>query len=355
VTGTPVAGSTPASTIVATDGNSYVEGGRGNNTIVANQGQNDIVGGNSDMFSLTLPSERASGSNLIFGESGNHAGRADCGAGTINSVNDCIVSANGHAHDSNVITANNADIVRPVGTGGQVGQAPPGGVMSPIGFLTFNYDINGFLAASERIIPRTVALLDYTPGGPDLAGQLPNPQVTGSKATNGVGDIGGTPETIDGVALMKGSEIHAESGDAFIYGGPANDTIYGGGQNDTIITGYADNWVSGGYGDQCIIGGGGRCLASRDSSTYGEPLYGIDKIPAGQISELITTPGNVQQATINIEAALKYTALLYPYNWDPATYSGTPGVSNNNPTFSTGCKPNTVCPHYQPTLSLIHI
>ena len=271
--------------------------------------------------------------------------------------------ANGHAHDANVIVANNGDIIRLVGTGGQVGVAPVGGVMSPIGFLTFNYDVQGFPTATERIIPRVVtgcatALaacagmsagpLDYTPGGPDLAGQLPNPQVTGARATNGVGDIGGTPETVDGVSLMMGSEIHAESGDAFIYGGAANDTIYGGGQNDTIITGYADNWVSGGYGDQCIIGGGGRCFISRDSSAYGEPLYGVAAIPAGQISQLITTPGNVQQATINVNGALKYTAILYPYNWDPTTWAS-PGQTNNNPTFSTGCKPNKPCLHYQPT------
>jgi hypothetical protein len=171
--------------------------------------------------------------------------------------------------------------------------------------------------------------LDYTPGGPDLAGQNPGPQVTGAKATNGVGDIGGTPETVNGTSLMVGSEIHAESGDAFIYGGAANDTIYGGGQNDTIILGYADNWASGGYGDACIIAGGGRCFISRNG--FEEPLYGVKAIPPGQLSQLITTPGNAQQATINVQGALDYVALLYP-------------------TFSTGCKgnPATPCPHYQP-------
>src|SRR4029077_3508662 len=131
--------------------------------------------------------------------------------------------------DSNVIVANNGDIMRLVGTNGTYGAA--NGVAMSIGTLNFNYDVFGYATASERIIARAVTLLDYTPGGPDLAGQLPNPQVTGTKATNGVGDIGGTPEIVDGVSLMMGSEIHAESGDAFIYGGPANDTIYGGGQN----------------------------------------------------------------------------------------------------------------------------
>jgi hypothetical protein len=360
ITGVLSAGSTLA-TIVATDGESYVEGGRGNNTIFANQGQNDIVGGNSDMFSLTLPSERASGSNLIFGGSGDHSARGDCGQGTINGSNTCVVSQNGHAHDANVIVANNGDIVRLVGTNGHFGQAT-GDVAMSIGLLNFNYDVQGYTAASERIIARVVTgcataaaacssmssgPLDYTPGGPDLAGQNPGPQVTGAKATNGVGDIGGTPETVNGVSLMKGSEIHAESGDAFIYGGPANDTIYGGGQNDTIILGYADNWASGGYGDACIIGGGGRCFISRNG--FSEPLYGVKAIPQGQLSQLITTPGNAQQATINIQGALDYVALLYPYNVDPTTYAS-PGQTNNDPTFSTGCKgdPAKPCPHYQP-------
>ena len=81
---------------------------------------------------------------------------------------------------------------------------------------------------------------------------------------------------------QQGNEIHVESGDAFVYGGPANDVIFGGGQNDTIILSYGDNWVSGGRGDQCIIGGGGRCFASRVSSSYGEPLYGIAADPGRQ-------------------------------------------------------------------------
>ncbi|HEY5224284.1 MAG TPA: hypothetical protein VIJ18_14705 [Microbacteriaceae bacterium] len=343
VTGAPAPAScttlpcTVTATVNATDGQSYIEGGRGNNTIFANRGQNDIIGGNSDFFSLTLPSERASGSNLIFGGSGLNAGREDCGDGTLDATNHCVTNPNGHAHDANVIVANNGEIIRLVGTKGQYGVG--NGVAMSVGYLNFNYDVNGYLTATERIITRAVNLLDSTPGGPDLANQ-PGPQVTGAAASNGIGDIGGTPITVDGVALMRGSEIHAESGDAFIYGGPANDVIYGGGQNDTIITGYADNWVSGGRGDTCIIGGGGRCLTSRVSSSYGEPLYAIAPIPAANISQLITTPGNVQQAVINVNGALNYTVVLWPYNWDP--------TANGSPSFATGCKQNAICAHYQP-------
>src|SRR4029077_822014 len=101
-------------------------------------------------------------------------------------------------------------------------------------------------------------------------------------------------------------------------GGPADDVIYGGGQNATIITGYGDNWVSGGRGDSCIIGGGGRCLISRVSSSFGEPLYAVSATPVANVSQLITTPGNVQQAVINVNGSLQYVAELFPYNWDPA-------------------------------------
>src|SRR5260370_26189156 len=107
---------------------------------------------------------------------------------------------------------------------------------------------------------RAVTVLDNTPGGPDLAGQTAaGPQVTGTKATNGTGDIGGNavPGNWGGSGqpagtLMQGSEIHAESGDAFIYGGPADDTLFGGPQNDTIILAYGDNRVSGGHGHPAI-------------------------------------------------------------------------------------------------------
>jgi hypothetical protein len=76
------------------------------------------------------------------------------------------------------------------------------------------------------------------------------------------------------------------------------------------------------------------------SSSYGEPLYGVTAIPAANISQLIVTPGNVQQAVINVNGALKYTAMLYPYNWDP--------LANGTASFATGCAQNAICPHYQP-------
>ena len=147
--------------------------------------------------------------------------------------------------------------------------------------------------------------------------------------------------------LQQGSEIHVESGDAFVYGGPADDVVYGGAQDDTIILSYGDNWVSGGRGDQCIITGGGRCFASRVSSSYGEPLYNIAATPSSAINQEISTPDGAEQAEINLGDSLQYSVILYPYNWDPSTWVS-PGVSNNNPTFVTSCKPNQICTAYNP-------
>jgi hypothetical protein len=224
---------------------------------------------------------------MIFGGIGDHIGREDCGAGTADPLtHQCNLLPDAHDTNADVMLANNGDIFRLVGTGG---------------YLKFNYDN---YTTTAHIVPRAVRRLDYTPGGPDLAGQ-PGPLVTGAAASNGVGDIGGP------------FEVHAEQGDAWIYGGPNKGVIFGGGQNDTILTGYGNDWVSGGHGETCIIAGDGQCYASRDTMT--EPLYGITT-PTAQA--MIATPGNHQQALINVTLALKYTALIYPF---PPAANAPPG------------------------------
>jgi Ca2+-binding RTX toxin-like protein len=259
------------------DGSSYIEGGGGNDVIFGDFGQNDIVGGSSDLFGLTTRAQRLhTGSSLIFGGDGTQIARGYAGP-------DCIVTPQCHAANSDVIAADNADIFRLVGANGA--------------YLRFNYDnYTDALPAVQQahIIPRAVRLLDYTPGGPDLAGQA-GPMVTG--------DIGGA------------AEIHAESGDAFVYGGPGADVIFGGSGNDTIVGGYGNNWISGGTGQNCIIGTDGRCYASRVSASTGEPLYGVT--PVAAVSQLISLQGGMQQADINVNGALKYTALVYPDVLDP--------------------------------------
>src|SRR6266498_5212808 len=78
-------------------------------------------------------------------------------------------------------------------------------------------------------------------------------------------------------------EIHGGKGDDFIYGGKSNDVLFGDGQNDSIIGGYGADWISGGTGDDGILGDDGRIFASRNSTSFGEPLYGIARIQDNQI------------------------------------------------------------------------
>src|SRR5205085_602549 len=212
--------------------------------------------------------QRPDGSDLIFGGSGTDVSRNDMGD----------TSANGHANDADVILGDNGDIVRLVGTGG----ADTGG------FLSFAYDNYG----AAKIVPRATVLLDYTLGGPDY--------------------------NASAAALDRGAadEIHGENGDDFVYGQVGNDVVYGDAQNDTIVGGYGADWISGGTGDDGILGDDGRISSSRNSATYGEPLYGIQAIAAGNIDLAISTPGNMQQAITNPNGVLKYTFDITPDNVD---------------------------------------
>ena len=140
-------------------------------------------------------------------------------------------------------------------------------------------------------------LIDYTPGGASY-----NPAA--------VNDIGAA------------DEVHGDNGDDFIYGQGGNDVLFGDGQNDTIVGGYGSDWISGGNGDDGILGDDGRMFASRISAAYGEPLYGLAAFDPSQISLFITTPGDHQEAVINPDGALKYTADLTPDSLDPAGLTG---------------------------------
>jgi Ca2+-binding RTX toxin-like protein len=276
----------------------YIEGGGGispttTDTIFGGLGQKDIVGGSSDLFGLTTPQQRPDGVTMIFGGTGTLISRENCGDGYLNVNNQCITNSNGHETSADVILSNNGDIFRLVGTNGS----------STGGYLQFNYD--NYSTTGAHIVPRAVRRLDYTPGGPDLNGGEAGPLVSAAHALNHFGDIGGP------------FEVHAEGGDAWIYGGPNAGVIYGGGQNDTIITGYGNDWVSGGRGQSCIIAGDGQCYASREQ--VAEPLYGIAATP---LQSLIANPGNHLTALINVNAALNYTALIYPV---PPAVNAPPG------------------------------
>src|SRR5262249_27091828 len=150
-----------------------------------NQGQDDIIGGSSDFFSLTVPSLRPDGSDLLFGGSGTAIVR--------NTYGD--TSADAHGNDSDMGLGDNGDIIRIVGTGG----GPAGA------YAQFNYDQTSAFEdrGMVRIVVRAARLLDYTPGGPDY------------NAAAAAGDIGAS------------DEIHGESGDDFAYGQKGSDILFG--------------------------------------------------------------------------------------------------------------------------------
>jgi Ca2+-binding RTX toxin-like protein len=267
----------------ATDGDDYIEGGGGSDVIFGGLGQDDIIGGSSDLYTLTTAAMRPDGSDLIFGGAGTHIGRND--AGTLSGVPTNQL----HARDSDAIVGDNGDIFRIVGIN------HPAAGQAATGFLTFNYDLTSTAEdrGSLRIIPRAAKLLDYTPGGPDF------------NAAAAANDLGAA------------DEIHGESGDDFIYGEKGNDVLFGDGQNDVIVGGYGADWISGGTGDDGILGDDGRIFVSRNSSSFGEPLYGIAAIPAANINQLDASSDGVNNAVLNVNLALKYTVDLTPQNLQP--------------------------------------
>lgn len=251
------------------DGDDYIEGGAGNDVILGNLGQDDLIGGSSNLFGLTTAAQRSDGADTIFGGSGTAVARNDLGD----------LSSTGHARDADMILSDNGSIFRLVGTNG----------LNSGTYLTFNYDTY----SAMRIIPRAAQLLDYTPGGPDF------------NAAAAAADIGAD------------DKVHGESGDDFIYGMKGADALFGDGQDDNIVGGYGGDWISGGTGDDGILGDDGRIFASRNSTAFGEPLYGIAAILPADINKLVATQSGDISAIANVSGQLKYTANLTPDNLDP--------------------------------------
>ncbi|MEE4312992.1 MAG: hypothetical protein V2J11_00765, partial [Desulfofustis sp.] len=100
---------------------------------------------------------------------------------------------------------------------------------------------------------------------------------------------------------------------------------FGESDDDDIIGGYGNDWISGGTGQDGVIGDDGLLFTSRNS-TLGEPLYGIAGLLAKDAStkynngnaldEIISTPGDMQYAVINVTGELKKTADLVPFSYD---------------------------------------
>ena len=236
---------------IGADGDDYIEGNGGDDVIFGNLGQDDIIGGSSELFSLITEVARPDGSDLIFGGAGTDIERNNPGAGI-------------HGRDSDMILGDNGNIFRLLNAG-----ATP---------LSFNYD-DGY---GEQIVVRAAELLDYTAGGPDW-----------------------DPGLIDN---GNADEVHGESGDDFIYGMTGNDILFGEGEDDNLIGGWGHDWLSGGTGQDGVLGDDGRIFTSRNGTA--EPLYGI----VASIQESISTPGNIQQASINVTGELKKSVDLTPFN-----------------------------------------
>ena len=252
----------------ASDGDDYIEGNAGDDVIFGNLGQDDIIGGSSSLFSLTTPSLRPDGSDLIFGGSGTDVARNHPGDTT----------PSGHARDADVIVGDNGNVYRLVGLNGT----------SSGSYLTFNYDTYDTL----RIIPRAAELLDYTPGGLEY------------DAVAAASDLG------------NADEIHGGSGDDTVYGMTGADILFGDGQDDDVVGGYGADWISAGTGNDGVLGDDGRISTSRNG-LLGESLYGVAPFASSALNLLISTPGNIQQATINVSGALKKTVNITPFNLTP--------------------------------------
>jgi Ca2+-binding RTX toxin-like protein len=261
-----------------TDGDDYIEGGGGNDVIFGGLGQDDIIGGSSSLFTLTQAHQRPDGHDYIFGGTGG----ADIER---NAFSSGIPEAERHSRDADTIVGDNGDIYRIVGRNGADGWT---GGSTPL-YVSFAYDNYG----GRKIVVRAVTLLDYSPGGPDYHGFTPT-------AANPCGqDRGGH------------DEIHGGSGDDTVYGGCGNDRLFGDADDDDLIGGWGHDWISGGTGTDGLLGDDGRIFTSRNGTA--EPLYGI----AATTQQYISTPGKVQQATINPTDMLTKSVDLTPFNVAP--------------------------------------
>src|SRR5581483_9059833 len=240
-------------------------------------------------------------------------------------------------------------------------------------YVTYNFDnydssVTNAYSANGKIVVRGVTLLDYTVGGPDFRPDLFGLGSNGVCSTSpATGACGNPLPTCHGTNFDSGTgtfndvggvdEVHAESGDDFVYTGCGNDVVFGDAQNDQVVAGWGADWVSGGTGQDGVLGDDGRIFESRNSSTgvqwsenyatghgswvgtspaacaadqvncLAEPLHGIaallpsdpdPKYSNGNVlNEYVYTPGQVQNATINVAGDLAMAFDLTRFNETP--------------------------------------
>ncbi|WP_322892016.1 hypothetical protein [Yoonia sp. 76] len=254
---------------VGTDGDDYIEGNGGDDIIFGNLGRDDIIGGSSSLFGLVTREQRMDGSDMIFGGSGTRIGRNELGD----------ESPEGNARDNDTIVGDNANIYRLVGING----------VSSGSYLTFSYDTYSDLM---RIIPRGVELLDYTQGGFDV-------DPVSAALDQGAAD-----------------EIHGEDGDDTIYGMVGDDILFGDAHNDDIIGGTGNDWISGGTGSDGVIGDDGRIMTYRNSTTFGEAIYGIAPLEAVDVL-VVAADFDALRTVIHRDQMLMKSVILTPFSTNP--------------------------------------
>ena len=98
-------------------------------------------------------------------------------------------------------------------------------------------------------------------------------------------------------------EIHGESGDDFIYGRSATTCCSAKARTTTSSAATATTGSPAARATTAILGDDGRIYTSRNSTTLGEPLYGIAPIPGSEINTIITNPSGTTIAIINVGGA----------------------------------------------------
>lgn len=316
-----------------TDGDDYIEGNGGNDRMYGNLGQDDLIGGSSTLFGLgdddaTFHGEssgnalRPDGADLIYGGAGEVSLLAR--NAEVSGANTLVPDAERHATDADTILGDNGDIFRIV----EDIDSEADGVQ--LGYATFNYDYDsttadgfvdhGYGVANDalQIRVRAITFADYGYYYVDHDTNADTREVLQFLSTaRGAGDL-----------------IYGESGDDVIHGMTGDDTIFGNSEHDDIYGEIGADFLLGGTGIDGILGDDGLILTSRNDIND-EVLNGIaglneeqvfnkknDEVDIHAINAVISTPGNIQVAMINIANELVKAVELFAFRTDDIDIDG---------------------------------
>ena len=236
---------------------------------------------------------RPDGADMIFGGAGDHVDRNDI----VDPVTGfgAIFGGESHGRDADVILGDNGQIFRLVTADGTA-------------YERFRYDENASSGEGDiengyelAIIPRVVNLLDYF-----YWYQF---------------ETGDARDSLHFSAVGAGDLIFGETGDDVVHGMTGDDVVFGNDGDDDLFGEAGNDWISGGAGRDGILGDDGLIKTSRNEekanpndSDPAEALYGIAKLD--EVNVVISTPGNIQQETIDIENQLQKDVELIAFRTD---------------------------------------